>query len=264
MGGRFVSADQLARLAREARQSERRSVEKLRTLARHEERLAAERHQRAANRHMETRTTPDAERRLEAKRTQDEWGRVLSRVERQLERRRRLPTAADVWDELEAVVGGTVEEITRISRRPFNRRYRREHVTFLDTFGVWVGYIMAEPGGELAPEDYAPEWEVGCEYSSWRGQSDVDVNIRVARTDGAPMPESEARQVFRQLRATGGEPPDGYRIAGVRWRNPKGASSAWRERGDPYDNLANLWSAVFAAQSARLGAVKLEDDEYDE
>jgi hypothetical protein len=118
----------------------------------------------------------------------------------------------------------------------------------------------------------APEWEIAYEYSSGGGgHSDVDVNVRVARIDGARMPKSEALAVFHELRASGGEPPDGYKLAGVRWRNPK-KSSGWKSRGDPYVNLANLWAPVFESQSAqlldppsyRLGAVKDEDDELDD
>jgi hypothetical protein len=222
IGGRFVSVDQLAALARKARKSETRSIQKLLTLAKREERRAAKLHQRAADRFVERQRTADRELWLERKRQQDEAGRVVARIQRQAERRGRKPRPLPPpdlppeWDELEA-----------------------------------------------------PEWEFSCEYSAAsRGHGghggDVDVNIRLSRIDRAPIRESEARTAFRDLRATGGVPPDGYRIAGVEWRNPKGARRGWRSYGDPYANLANLWNTVFNAQSARLGAVKIEDDELED
>lgn len=79
---------------------------------------------------------------------------------------------------------------------------------------------------EAPPEDVDIEWEWGMAYvSSGHRTSNLDINIRVAREDGAQMPRSEARRVFHEflnalVMRNDVELPHGYRFAAVNWRRP--------------------------------------------
>lgn len=243
LGGRFIAVDQLPALARRARQSEVASVEKLLRLAQQIEERAAVRHQRAAERHAETRRERDKVQRLREKRAQDKAGQAVAGIEREALR----------WNERELRRARRLENAKRRQLRP--------------------GELPPEERDPYEPEVESPEWEIAYEYTSHSRGHDVDVSVRIARTDGAPIPESEAFSVFKSMRATGGEPPAGYRVAGIKWRKAKQREDgtrdvgAWRSRGNAYDNLAALFNPIGGAQASkveplyRVGAVKIEQYE---
>jgi hypothetical protein len=224
LGGRFVSVEQLARLAATARQGEVGSVERLLRLAQQTEQRAAARHQHAAERHSETRKETDKRRRLDEKRRQDKAGQVVSRIER---------------------------EAVRWSQRDLARAQRLAKAQRRQLRGGELPPEEREPG---EPEIESPEWEIAYEYTGGTKGHDVDVSVRIARTDGAPIPEAEAFAIFKAMRASGGEPP-------------AGEYGAWRSKGDAYSNLAALFNPIEHAQGSkveplyRVGAVKFEQHE---
>lgn len=243
LGGRFVSVEQLARLAGTARQAEIASVERLLKLAQQLEERAAARHQRAAERHSETGRENDKRQRIAAKQRQDKAGQAVARIER---------------------------EALRWSARDLTRAQRLAKAQRKQLRGGELPPEEREPG---EPEIESPEWEIAYEYTSGTKGHDVDVSVRIARTDGAPIPEAEAFGVFKAMRASGGEPPAGYRVSGIRWRKAKQYADgrrevgAWRSKGDAYDNLAALFNPIADAQASkidplyRIGAVKFEEYE---
>ena len=120
----------------------------------------------------------------------------------------------------------------------------------------------AEP---VAPddEDMSVEWEVGVDYESDGGAgSNVDINIRLRRTDGRQFGFAEATRAMSALRQNvslgrSDPAPPGYEIAGIAWQNPDRSSRGWR-RGE-WDDLGGLLNVLYVASDApdtwRLGSV---------
>lgn len=118
---------------------------------------------------------------------------------------------------------------------------------------------------ELEPDEFdvdAVEWEFGVEYLAAGGPaSNVDVNIRLRRTDGLPMGAAEALDVMSALRTNfsngvDAPVPRGYRFAGINWRSPNKGSRRWKS-GDREDLEALRVILDTAARSSvwRLGSV---------
>lgn len=122
-------------------------------------------------------------------------------------------------------------------------------------------------------EGAAVEWEFGAEYEGQGGGgrgSPVDINLRVWRTDRAPMRESEARGVLAalmdRLNQTGGRvswshPVPGYAMSAINWRAPRGGWRPSHGTGGPSDLQAfdNVLYMLADVALWRVGAV--DDDE---
>lgn len=94
------------------------------------------------------------------------------------------------------------------------------------------------------------EWEFQCEYLAGESASNVDINFRLRRNDGARFSKAEAEramQVFRaQLSAGLTTAPPGYRIAGIDWRRPT-KSTAWTRHGQYPRDLGDLQNVLYVA-----------------
>jgi len=118
------------------------------------------------------------------------------------------------------------------------RRYAERRAQAEDRREFWdaaldqASSVLQEP----EPEEYADEWEVGFDYNGAAGRtSDVDINIRLARRDGAAFGAREAVAVLRAFRDNLGNGlanpvPAGYRMASINWRRPH-TGGGWRPRG---------------------------------
>lgn len=118
---------------------------------------------------------------------------------------------------------------------------------------------------DIEPEDFdtdAIEWEFGVEYLAAGGPgSNVDVNIRLKRTDGLPFGAAEALDVMAALRVNfsnglDNPVPRGYRFAGINWRSPNKGSRRWKS-GDREDlqALRIILDTAARASTWRLGSV---------
>jgi hypothetical protein len=117
----------------------------------------------------------------------------------------------------------------------------------------------------LDPDEYdvdAVEWEFGVEYLSAGGPaSNVDINLRLRRTDGLPFGAAEAMDVMAVLRANfayglSHPVPRGYRFAGINWRSPEKGSRRWKSGDDDDLNTLQVILGVAARSSLwRLGSV---------
>lgn len=146
---------------------------------------------------------------------------------------------------------------------------------------VWKG--DAPPGVEFKrawlvrfapdiPEDVSDEWEIGFEYRGADKGSNVDVNVRIARMDGALFGATEAANVLSRFRhnmaheADVNPVPAGYRLAYIDWRRPRWRSDTFQSGDD--DDLAGFrnpmyteadndaaWS-ILPADNVRLGSIK--------
>lgn len=111
-------------------------------------------------------------------------------------------------------------------------------------------------------EDYASEWEIGLDYEATGGDaSNVNVNIRLRRTDGRDFSMTEAQAALGILRdninrGLSDPSPSGYEIAGIDWQQPERSSRGWRH-GD-WDQLGGLYNPLYVASDQlylRLGSV---------
>lgn len=119
---------------------------------------------------------------------------------------------------------------------------------------------VADAGGE----EYATEWEIGIDYEAANGPThDVDVNIRLRRSDGSAFSYGEATRAMAALRVNIGlgkdDPaPMGYEIAGINWRSPGRASRGWRH-GD-WSSRGGLADVLYIASEIpdlwRVGGVE--------
>lgn len=109
--------------------------------------------------------------------------------------------------------------------------------------------------------------EVGITYKARKGPaSDVNFNIRISRTDGGGVTESDARRALDAL-ATGNpnEMPRDLRVSAVDWASPSRVDrrgQARTRRDMPSDNVfsfASIISTVIANRDAlRIGEVKAD------
>ena len=84
--------------------------------------------------------------------------------------------------------------------------------------------------------------EVGLNYSAAKGiASDVNINIRVSRTDGRPISIEDAKRALKAIASDEREGAENLRVSGVEWQRPARATErrapTWRS-GDPDD----VWS----------------------
>lgn len=114
------------------------------------------------------------------------------------------------------------------------------------------------------------EWEIGFEYRGADRGSHVDVNIRIAREDGAAFGVREASDVLRQFRENlsldyHNPVPAGYVMAFIDWKRPRWGTD-WQSGGDDdlvsfhapmyvESNNPSVWS-IGPAGDTRLGSVK--------
>lgn len=125
-----------------------------------------------------------------------------------------------------------------------------------------------DDGGYDEPlDDLADEWEIGFEYHSGgfaNRHSFVDVNFRLAREDGEPFSEREARRVLAEFQETlleTGNPeiPAGYMMAGIDWHRPRWGTT-WRTGDDTdfgaFTNVMRVEADNPHAWDVRLGSVK--------
>jgi hypothetical protein len=277
-GGRFMSVEDIARLVRHATATEVASVERLLTFAQRQEAKAAAAHQRAAERHLETGTERAKVRRFRAKETQDRWAGTVGRARRYIaettrtsgpsRRVVRLPDFVDgafAFAELWAIDNGIElirHDIEDDDAPPEWVRDQRPRRGTMMTRGQSKLHVYVTEGGEPG-EPAAVEWEVSVEYGAGPTGNDVDINIRFARVDARPIGRDEAMRVFASIKDSGGEPPDGYVLAGVDWRNPKKSTefTTGRDIPDPYRDLAALWAPIFSADTFDLHRMGAVDDE---
>ena len=123
-----------------------------------------------------------------------------------------------------------------------------------------------EGGGvDVPPEEYdvdAVEWEFGVEYLAAGGPaSNVDINIRLRRTDGLPFGADEALDVMNALKSNlsqgmNNPVPRGYHFAGINWRSPHKGSRRWKD-GTKRDleGFRTILDTAATASAWRLGAV---------
>lgn len=111
--------------------------------------------------------------------------------------------------------------------------------------------------------------EVGVDYSAAKGTpSDVNINIRVRRTDGRGISEADAKRAIVAIAQGESELPDDLEISGVSWQRPqkvsrRGNVGHWRH-GEPEDVFS--FSSILAhivfnenGEGLRFGHVK-EDE----
>ena len=159
----------------------------------------------------------------------DDWSNVVDRITERF--------AEDEYDEDE-------DEDER--REAISERIERQHEAEL----------------EYQEADSSAEWEFSCEYLSGESSSNVDVNFRIRRTDGAKFDADEARRamsMFRERVAAGHmSAPRGFRIAGIDWRNPA-KSTDWTGSGSFPSSLGGLENVLYIAADHpslwRLGGV---------
>lgn len=82
--------------------------------------------------------------------------------------------------------------------------------------------------------------EVGLDYEAAKGTpSDININIRIRRTDGRGISQSDAKRAIVAIAQGESELPDDLEVSAVRWQRPqkvtrRGAPTGWRH-GDPED-----------------------------
>lgn len=113
-------------------------------------------------------------------------------------------------------------------------------------------------------EDVSNEWEIGVDYDAASGAgSDVDVNIRLRRTDGRQFGFAEATRALSALRhnislGMADPTPTGYQLADISWHNPNRAAKTWRH-GDAWEDLGGLQNPLYMLSDIpdmwRLGSV---------
>lgn len=110
--------------------------------------------------------------------------------------------------------------------------------------------------------DMMIEWEIGVDYHPVGGSSSshVDVNIRIRRTDNAPMGFTQAQRVMNELRDNIGagriDPvPRGYVVAGVDWRRPYHAFDFTEGTPDDFEVFQNVLYIAAGTSPWRLGGV---------
>lgn len=118
-------------------------------------------------------------------------------------------------------------------------------------------------------DDLADEWEMGFEYRGGDRGSNVDVNFRLARADGAPFGPTEAARVFSEFRNNLGREtspiPSGYVMAWINWHRPSWRSDRWHGSDDELD-LTSFLNPMYTESDndgawsepvpTRLGSVK--------
>jgi hypothetical protein len=115
---------------------------------------------------------------------------------------------------------------------------------------------------DLSDEDSMIEWEIGVDYHPVGGatSSHVDVNIRIRRTDNAPMGFTQAQRVMNDLRLNIGAGvanpvPRGYMVAGVDWRRPYQAFDFTEGTPDDFETFQNVLYIAADTMPWRLGGV---------
>lgn len=163
----------------------------------------------------------------------------------------RRAEAEDVRVFWESVVDDTTDQLVG---KPTRKRTKKAKRPMTQTAGASAD----------VDETMAPEWELGVEYLSASGPgSNVDINVRVRRTDGRPMGFNEAANVLSSFRANlargaDNPVPSGYKFAGINWRSPNKGSRRWKSGGKrDLETFSTLLSESAAKPQAwRLGAVE--------
>ena len=111
--------------------------------------------------------------------------------------------------------------------------------------------------------------EVGLDYEAAKGTpSDVNINIRIRRTDGQGISEADAKRAIVAIAQGEAELPDDLEVSAVRWQRPqkvskRGAAAGWRS-GEPEDVFS--FSSILAhvvfnenGEGLRFGHVKADE-----
>lgn len=105
---------------------------------------------------------------------------------------------------------------------------------------------------QMVPTPRAPRLprviEIGLNYGAAKGAtSDVNINVRISRTDGRGVSENDAKRALFAIASDERDIADDLRITGVEWQRPSKATErrapTWRS-GEPDD----VWSfqSIFA------------------
>jgi hypothetical protein len=112
--------------------------------------------------------------------------------------------------------------------------------------------------------------EIGLTYSAAKGRiaSDVNVNIRIRRTDGRGVSEDDAKRALFAIGSGEASLPDDLEVSGVEWQRPqksgRSGSSSWKQgsEGDVWNFHPIVSSLLFPSRSGadygafRMGHVK--------
>lgn len=175
-------------------------------------------------------------------------------------------TDDDGRDRLERIItrerGRQQRAYERVSRKFDDdpKRYAQSLATADADFRFWQ---QAESDVfDLSDEDSMIEWEIGVEYHPMDGASSshVDLNIRIQRTDGAPMGFRQAQRVMNELRdniniGRGNPVPRGYMVAGVDWRRPYHAFDFTEGTPAEMEVFENVLFIAAGTSPWRLGGV---------
>ena len=189
------------------------------------------------------------------------WDEQAQRLEDRRDAMRSKAWRTRLTNELARVESLFRRAVTNVNRWRVEVRRRREAEVQAAAAQRQKERIAPPPSDEL-DEDVADEWELGVDYAATSGAgSNVDINIRLRRTDGHSFGLAEATRAMssfrRNLSLGHGDPaPAGYEVAGVSWRNPERSSRGWRS--GEWTDLGGLWNVLYVASDEgvwRLGSV---------